>query len=78
MAKRLGRFSVNNEPNWITGNSKILPDTGKSLAQSSYLSIPKPEGDKTTEEEPIQQSDLLKPLMLDIANFGLNYAYKNG
>ena len=38
--------------------------------------MPKTEGEKATEEEPIQQSDLLKPLMLDIADFGLNYAYQ--
>ena len=31
---------------------------------------------KKTKEEPVQQSDLLKPLWMDIAKEGLNYAFQ--
>ena len=30
----------------------------------------------TTGDSPVQQSDLLKPVYMDIVNYGLNYAYQ--
>ena len=49
------------EPDWFGGNLKDYPsDMSKSWLQDNG---------------PIQQSDLFKPLFVDIGNFGLNYAY---
>ena len=50
------------EPNWQTGD----PD--------GYPCSPCPEP-LSPDAAPVQQSDLLKPLYLDIANFGLMYAF---
>ena len=50
------------EPNWLTGDLEIYPD-----AESQPGAV--------DESTPIQQSDLLKPLLMDIAKHGLPYAY---
>ncbi|KAL9959928.1 hypothetical protein ACROYT_G033306 [Oculina patagonica] len=69
VAKRLGRVLLKNEPNWITGDlGNYVDDAHKS---------PLPIMVKIEEEQgPIQQSDLLKPLCMDIARNGLNYAFQ--
>ena len=77
-AKRLGRLPFKNEPNWITGDLKYHP--GDKLeprfpAMVAPRSIRSRTGSKM-EEGPVQQSDLLKPLWMDIAKYGLNFAYQ--
>ena len=52
------------EPNWLTGDLGRYPSTFSPLIS------------RTGEvDEPVQQSDLLKPLMMDIARYGLTYAF---
>ena len=77
VAKRLGRVLLKNEPNWITGdlgNYKSLHPTTYAAAKEGQKvdEIKKPK----EEQEPVQQSDLLKPLLKDIARGGLNYAFQ--
>ena len=59
------------EPNWISGD---LGDYDETLA------VPLSEVSKTTGEleaaEPLQQSDLLRPILMDIARHGLSHAYE--
>lgn len=83
--RRLGRLPVKNEPNWITGDLQSVhgigpisraPRQGEPKA-STLLSTPNTKAWKVHAEGPIQQSDLLKPLEIDICNYGLNYAYQN-
>ena len=78
VAKRLGRVFLNNEPNWITGDlGTYLDDANKSTLPTMHATTK--EGQKVEikeEQEPVQQSDLLKPLMMDIAREGLNYAFQ--
>ena len=60
--------SIDAEPNWLSGDLKNYPGTRK-------MDIPvQTEGDEKL-LPPIQQGDLLKPLLMDILNFGLPYAY---
>lgn len=83
VVKRLGRVLLKNEPNWITGDlGNYLDDSYKSLPRTMYAAakpgqkvdeIKKP---KIEEQKPVQQSDLLKPLLMDIARKGLNYAFQ--
>ena len=80
-AKRLGRLPFKNEPNWLTGDLKYHP--GDKL-KTSFPPRVAPKRAKAKEhkiedgmeEGPVQQSDLLKPLWMDIANFGLNFVYQ--
>ena len=79
VAKRLGRSLLKNEPNWITGdlgNYKSLHPTMYAAAKEGQKvdEIKKPKIKE--EQEPVQQSDLLKPLLMDIAREGLNYAFQ--
>ena len=66
-----GRQS-SNEPNWLTGYMGDYPEQPAPLlftaASEGFPSEPQV-------PEPIQQSDLMKPLLMDIANHGLKYAY---
>ena len=72
VAKRLGRVFLNNEPNWITGDlGNYLGDANESTLPIKYAATK--EGQKV---DPVQQSDLLKPLLMDIAREGLNYAFQ--
>ena len=78
--KRIGRVSLNNEPNWVTGDVGSLPaETSRKRPQVAMTQkAAKESKNKRSEEEegPIQQSDLLKPLMMDIAKKGLNFAFQ--
>ena len=58
---------------WVTGSlgSYPLPE----LTIGSSVKFLKP-ADTDLDKVRVQQSDLLKPLLMDIAQFGLNYAYK--
>ena len=56
------------EPDWISGDLRNYPTSHSMAAASVSLS-----GMATG---PIQQSDLLKPLLMDIAEHGLEAAYK--
>ena len=83
VAKRLGRILIKNEPNWVTGDLGIyVDDAHKSpLPTIAMLSLPgvRQEVKRPTikeEQGPVQQSDLLKPLLMDIAKEGLNYAFQ--
>ena len=81
--KRLGRVLLKNEPNWITGDlgnyaDEILfptmamyaaPRVSRKADEVKKLKIKEEQG-------PVQQSDLLKPLLIDIAKEGLNYAFQ--
>ena len=69
VAKRLGRVSPKNEPNWITGDLGNYVD---DAVNSPLPAMAMYAGGQT----PVQQSDLLKPLLMDIAKEGLNYAFQ--
>ena len=86
VGKRLGRFFLKNEPNWITGDLGNYVDAAR---KSPFPTVPmyKASGKGQTadvvktskikgEQGPVQQSDLLKPLLMDIARNGLNYAFQ--
>ena len=77
--RRLGRLPVRNEPNWITGDIKSAHGI-QPISRAHHMGEPKVSYSKSTrstkvrmvdEEGPIQQSDLLKPLEMDICNYGL-------
>ena len=83
VAKRLGRVLIKNEPNWITGDlgnyvddahKSPLPKIAMFAAPRVRQEVKKPKIEE--EQEPVQQSDLLKPLLMDIAKEGLNYAFQ--
>lgn len=82
-AKRLGRVLLKNEPNWITGDLGNYADENPSLTMAVSAvprvshkadEVKKPKIEE--EQRPFQQSDLLKPLLMDIAKEGLNYAFQ--
>ena len=84
VAKRLGRVLVKNEPNWITGDLRnYVDDAHKRPLPTMYAAakdsqqvddFKKPKIKEV--QGPVQQSDLLKPLLMDIAREGLNYAFQ--
>ena len=87
VAKRLGRGLLKNEPNWITGDlGNYVDDASKSPSLTAAMYTVAKGGQKGDEvkklefkekpEGPVQQSDLLKPLWMDIARNGLNYAFQ--
>lgn len=83
VAKRLGRVLLKNEPNWITGDLGNYVDDAHKSPLPTLAMFPAPrepqkvKKHKIEEEQgPVQQSDLLKPLLMDIANEGLNYAFQ--
>ncbi len=53
--------TIAQEPNWLNGDLEIYPETESTMSLDKNASI--------------QQSDLLKPLLMDIAEHGLPYAY---
>ena len=66
-----GRIAA--EPNWLTGDLGKYPDVGYiDITTSTPIDMHW----VAEVEEPLQQSDLLKPLLMDIARKGLAYAYK--
>ena len=60
-----GDRAISREPNWLTGNLHNYP-----APHEVPLSV-----EKTGEVSPLQQSDLLKPLLMDIVRHGLSYAF---
>ena len=58
------------EPNWLTGNLM-----GYGVTVEAPLDVVTAEGVREV-PEPLQQSDLLKPFYMDIARYGLSYAYQ--
>ena len=78
VAKRLGRVFLTNEPNWITGDlGNYLDDANKGTLPTMHATTKEGQKVEIKEgQEPVQQSDLLKPLMMDIAREGLNYAFQ--
>ena len=58
--------SINEEPNWLTGDLKNYPGT--------HL-LPNLQSGKDGSYPPLQQGDLLKPFLTDIMKYGLPYAY---
>lgn len=59
---------IANEPDWLTGNiSSYAPVASKTDNDPKKIQI--------DTQGPLQQSDLLKPVYMDVVNFGLNYAY---
>ena len=79
VAKRLGRGLLKNEPNWITGDlgNYVGGARKRPFPTVAMYAVAKgdQEGDEP-EQPPVQQSDLLKPLLMDIARYGLNYAFQ--
>ena len=71
-----GRQS-SNEPNWLTGHMGDYPQQPFPRLTSTVRG-PMPASKPAAPEvpEPIQQSDLMKPLLMDIAKHGLKYAYE--
>ena len=68
---------MESEPDWYSGtlygDSKCqLSEEQKKLQDSIIEAVA---SKASNSSEPIQQSDTLKPFLLDIGNFGLNYAY---
>ena len=79
------------EPDWLTGDIGCYPvtpltmlTTSEPIAKESIhvhqrQIFPTPPDEQVEpmipSDVPIQQSDLLKPFLTDIANFGLNYAF---
>jgi len=59
---------------WITGNLGTYPTPEMKLKPSIKAALKPVCIDLDTLR--VQQSDLLKPVLMDIAQFGLNYAYK--
>lgn len=79
VGKRLGRFLLKNEPNWITGDlgKSPFPTKAKYEAHRKGQTVDVVKTSKIKGEQgPVQQSDLLKPLLMDIARNGLNYAFQ--
>ena len=81
-AERLGRVLLKNEPNWITGDlGNCEDDAVKSplptVAMYAARTVDEVQASKITRERrPVQQSDLLEPLLMDIAKEGLNFAFQ--
>ncbi|PFX24602.1 L-amino-acid oxidase [Stylophora pistillata] len=81
-AERLGRVLLKNEPNWITGDlGNCEDDAVKSplptVAMYAARMVDEVQASKITRERrPVQQSDLLEPLLMDIAKEGLNFAFQ--
>ena len=79
VAKRLGRGLLKNEPNWITGDlgNYVVGARKRPFPKVAMYAVAKgdQEGDEP-KQPPVQQSDLLKPLLMDIAREGLNYAFQ--
>ena len=61
------------EPNWLTGDLGKYPDIDVSLLPTVELFLQGEEVSKVS--GPMQQSDLMKPLLMDIVEKGLSYAY---
>lgn len=59
------------EPNWVTGDLR-----GYNVTLDETLNVLSLSTDRREVEEPLQQSDLLRPFYMDIARHGLSYAYK--
>lgn len=81
--KRLGRVLLKNEPNWITGDLGDSVDDAHKSPFPTVAMFPAPKErekvdriGKPEKGQPVQQSDLLKPLLMDIAEEGLNYAFQ--
>ena len=75
VARRLGRVLLKNEPDWVTGDlGNYVDDARKSPFHTKEADDEEEEEDK--KPPPVQQSDLLKPLFMDIAREGLNYAFQ--
>ena len=82
VSKQLGRVLLKNEPDWITGELRNYVDDAHKRPFPTVVMFPAPRGrlkfDKLQKpgERPVQQSDLLKPLLMDISREGLNYAFQ--
>ena len=60
------------EPNWVSGD----PGGYGEMAEVPLSSVSTTTGELEA-TEPLQQSDLLRPLLMDIARHGLSHAYEN-
>ena len=76
------------EPDWLTGDLRGYPvklltplttPIGGDMVIHPQRIVPPSQVPKLppmiSPDQPVQQSDLLKPLLTDIVNFGLKYAY---
>ena len=74
--KKLAYSSYNKleeEPNWLTGDPGKYPDIDVSFLRTTESLVHGVEVSKVV--GPMQQSDLMKPLLMDIVKKGLAYAY---
>ncbi len=67
LVSKLRHRKINAEPNWITGNL-----SGYHIDEAVMIKV----GDDGLACLPVQQSDSLKPIYMDIVRYGLNYAYQ--
>ena len=78
----IGHNQIAEEPNWLTGDTgkytpRALTDHIQTLVLSSKTGSSAGEsGSHVTDGVSLQQSDILKPVLLDIAKNGLAHAYK--
>ena len=59
--KNISLRSIDEEPNWLSGDLKGYPDARNPT--------------KYDRDAPLQQGDLIKPLLMDILQYGLPYAF---
>ena len=64
---------ITDEPNWLTGDLGVYPDVDDAALTTTLASVGGVQISKVAGS--MQQSDLLKPLLMDIARNGLAYAY---
>ena len=65
----------NNEPDWITGDvgNYHIPELKMKKKEKAKKFVAKFDD---LESDRVQQDDLMKPMLEDIVQYGLNYAYK--
>ena len=72
-AIRRNHTRIADEPNWLTGDLGMYPDVDESVLTTTLASVGGVQISKVSGS--MQQSDLLKPLLMDIVRNGLAYAY---
>jgi hypothetical protein len=68
----LNHVRVAEEPNWLTGDLGKYPEADFFKLTTAFRTSG---GSQLQVTGPLQQSDLLRPLLMDIARHGLAYAY---
>ena len=74
-AIRRNHTRIADEPNWLTGDLGMYPDVDAAVLTTTLESVGGVQISKVAGS--MQQSDLLKPLLMDIVRNGLAYVYNN-